>query len=430
MDPAEEIRKRELLRIVQPFVRLRSVVLSAVLASVGLTIVLAAGATPPRMFAFGVALGLALAITLVDRPRIKRAGALTNPAFEIAIGVAAQTVIISITGLADSPFLAILAIVSVINGLAMGRTPGGFRVLGFASFALWVVVGLSLLADPAWPAFFEPVPASGFAFDACLLRGCVTQLMILASFAIGSVIRVAMIRMIDEALRAREQLVMALGERNQELLRMSGAIAHELKNPLASIQGLVQLLERGDENRAKRFAVLRREVGRMRGTVDGFLSFSRPLDSVTVEELDVAAVFDELTLIHEGLLAERKISVERELSATRLIRADGRKVRQALTNLLQNAIEATPAGGTISWIAQNRGDGVAIGVKDSGPGIADEIKERVGRVGVTTKKDGSGIGLVVAKSIAEQHGGRLVLESSRERGLLALLELPSDHVPV
>ncbi|MBI4816457.1 MAG: HAMP domain-containing histidine kinase [Deltaproteobacteria bacterium] len=417
-----------MLRIVRPLVRLRSAILSAIALGGGLILLLTAGATRERTTALVILAMLAAAIAAVDRPRLRNSRKTEfrlNPALELSVALVAQTTMIFLTGLVESPFLVVLVITSLIAGLALGTKLGGLGIALGASASVWVIAILSRYAEPTWPAFFNETEAGGIPLEDTLVRAAFTQLFIAITFILGTRVHRSILRMLDEALHVREQLVVTLAERNQELLKMSGAIAHELKNPLASIQGLVQLIERGDENRKKRFEVLTRELHRMKSTVDEFLSFSRPIDPPSLELIDPRSVFDELSSIHEGLLTERRLSLEVKLSLTEPVRADPQKLRQALSNLLHNAIEASPEGGQLRWVAKESEGLVRLGVVDSGPGIDAELLERIGRVGVTTKKHGSGIGLVVCRAIAEQHGGRLVFERERD-GFLVAIELPRE----
>jgi signal transduction histidine kinase len=107
------------------------------------------------------------------------------------------------------------------------------------------------------------------------------------------------------------------------------------------------------------------------------------------------------------------------------ITCDPRKVKQVLVNLLQNALDATPRGGRVMASTSHDASGAArFVIDDSGPGLTDEVRGRLFTPGATTKAAGSGLGLVIARAIAEQHGGTLTLSDRPEGGCRAELCLP------
>ena len=264
-----------------------------------------------------------------------------------------------------------------------------------------------------------------------------------------------------DAMAARQEVLQTLDDRNRELVGMASSIAHELKNPLASINGIAQLLERGGGNAERRLKVLRSEIDRMRSTLDEFLNFSRPLGELTMKAVATEMLVDELTLLHEEIARRREIALEKPASSTiKSIQADSRKLKQALVNLLQNALDATPPGGTVRWIVDSEGPFVRIGFLDTGSGFSPDIIDQATDLGVSTKAtesfvgggigigrigssksgimksgvgrggvSGSGIGLAVCRSIAEQHGGKLLIENQPQGGCQVLVCLPHVQEP-
>ena len=233
--------------------------------------------------------------------------------------------------------------------------------------------------------------------------------------------------MVFDALDARRATLEEHAARSRELVALSAEIAHELKNPLASIHGLAALVARDlpeGGRAAERMAVLRSEVVRMRGILDEFLAFGRPLVPLHVEACDLAAAAREVAALHEA--AARRAGVRLAVEGPgATVRGDPRKLRQVLVNLVQNAIDASPAGGAVRVRVEPTAEGARVTVRDDGPGPPPELAGRVFEAGVTGKAAGSGFGLTIARAIARQHGGEVELVAG-EGGCAAVLALPAE----
>lgn len=428
---AEEIRQREVERVIESVVRTRSVILPLVVVLL-LPLVLLEP-SPERIFALGLMTALAVSVTTFDRLRLRGGGrpSASQIPFDLLIGAVAQTVVIFTTGMIESPFIVAFVVLALLTGVALGRSRGSLLVMAGVTLALWAIALAETRADyfARWPGFFPPEGAVAGDTARVITKAAITNAILIVAHFVGLRVHKTIVKMIDEALHVRQQLVGALRDRNRELVGIAGGIAHELKNPLASIQGLVQLLQRSDENKERRFEVLNREVARMKDVLEAFLNFSRPLGELTIGEVHLEELFAELATLHEGLLSAHGITLDTELEWRGTLSCDRRKISQALTNLLQNAIEALPPGGRIVCISRIDGETIALGVKDDGPGLEPAMRDKAGQVvGSTTKKGGSGIGLAVSRAIAEQHGGRLVLAHPSTGGLEARIELPAPVI--
>ena len=155
----------------------------------------------------------------------------------------------------------------------------------------------------------------------------------------------------------------------------------------------------------------------MQGTLETFLDLSRPLVPLAQEEVDLAALAADVGRLCEGLLCARDVAfrVEGQGSA----RADRRKLRQVLVNLVQNAIEAAPPGSSV----EVRAAPGQVEVLDRGPGVPRELGARVFEPGVTTRPRGHGLGLAIARGLVGQHGGDLTLEPRAGGGTAARVVL-------
>ncbi|MDY0001935.1 MAG: HAMP domain-containing sensor histidine kinase [Polyangia bacterium] len=350
----------------------------------------------------------------------------------LSVVIIIQASLIAITGGVESPFFVIMVIMAVLPALVLGSLKLFALFLAVPLSVVWLFTlgGLLELFPPLTPSYF----GQGVAFAqnpaySLTQAGIMTTAMILGGL-VGIFLRLAIRRGSRAVADARQELLLATSQQNRELLGLTGEIAHELKNPLASIQGLAGLIARRlpqGSREAEQMGVLLGEVRRMGSTLDEFLNFSRPVTGLAARELHPAALIGEVALLHEGQALQRGVALRVDPGDAVPFRCDGRKIKQVITNLVQNAIEATPAGGQITLRTQHGPDRTAlIVVEDNGPGLSPEVRERLFVPGTTTKTNGSGIGLVIARAIAEQHGGSLSLEERPGGGCRALLRLPLD----
>lgn len=213
-------------------------------------------------------------------------------------------------------------------------------------------------------------------------------------------------------------------ERLAALGSFSTGVAHEVRNPLATLKTTVQALERVEKD-PQRSALLRdmgREIDRMARTLGEILAFGRPRPPQRAE-VRVWEVSRRL----EGLLRTECESrqVDLTLQGDPNVRAvvDPDHLHQILMNLVLNALQATPAGGVVTVRVHRDGDEVLVEVRDTGAGIPPERLREVFEPFFTTKPAGTGLGLSISRLLAELNGGRLALESAPGQGTTARLTL-------
>lgn len=248
----------------------------------------------------------------------------------------------------------------------------------------------------------------------------------------------------ERELRSSERLA-AVGE-------MAAKIAHEIRNPLASISGSIQILRSSaggasaaDRESARLMDIVVRETDRLNGLITDFLLYSRP-SPPAIKRIGVRGVFEEVAELLEGMRPE---NVEIVVSAPQEIEvmADADQLRQVIWNLAVNGIEAMPMGGRLVLDAiereadaaqgleaadrnEGRGAGsdeaarVAIGVSDEGEGMSAAVQERLFEPFFTTKRAGTGLGLATVYRIAESHGGSVEIDSDLGAGTRIRVWLP------
>jgi signal transduction histidine kinase len=347
------------------------------------------------------------------RVRSGRAGPLAAPLNVVAMLWVQLGVVVASGGI-HSPFLVLLPVMAGQVTVGFGRSwPAGLVVAAHLGVT-WALVFAEL--STGW----SPAMGGDGAVGLVLVRALVLTVVEVAAVGMAHKVRTMVVTGVGDVVAAHDNERRAHAEHARELVSMTGEIAHELKNPLASIKGLAALLARDLDGRsAERLAVLRTEVDRMQETLDTFLDLSRPLVPLAEVDVELAGLATEVSTLCDGLLRARDLTLRVEGRHT--ARGDRRKLRQVLVNLVQNAIEAAPAGSEV--VVQVVPDGFR--VLDRGPGLPPGLAERVFEPGVTTRPRGNGLGLAIARGLVRQHGGELALSDRDGGGTAASVVLPA-----
>lgn len=232
-------------------------------------------------------------------------------------------------------------------------------------------------------------------------------------------------RLLEENLRLEREL--AERERLASLGRMAATVAHEIKNPLSAIKSIAQVM-REDESLRNEYerdlGLIVGETDRLSQSVTQLLSFARresPAGQpLSVNELvrSVADLF-RANASEQGIVLDCEISVQAELAGKSVA-----ALRDALSNLLLNALQATPQGGKVELIAAAANGDLVISVQDSGSGVPADLRERIWEPFFTTRQRGTGLGLAIVRKRVQEVGGSASLEAGNGRGALFQLRLP------
>ena len=235
-----------------------------------------------------------------------------------------------------------------------------------------------------------------------------------------------------ELAERREELCSETEDRTRALEGMAARLAHEVKNPLAAIKGLSVHMARNasDPKTAERLAIVAAEADRLQGIVEGFLTFSRGLDDLVLAPTKPHEVARELAVLLETRAEDAGVTLELTGDEALVLDADARKLRQALLNIVLNAIQASPSGATVRLaVSKSCGEGARLTVRDDGTGMTPEVLDRIRKPYFTTKEGGTGLGVAVARGLVEQHGGRLEYKSAPGIGTTVTISLPMKATP-
>lgn len=338
-------------------------------------------------------------------------------------GIAILTSVANTGGLA-SPL--IMSLVPFFAGIAMNPELENRRRLFVLKFV--VVFGVMALCSAlcTLPGALSPysTPYLVIAFSSAVMS-------LLAVYTMGKSISAAYERITLELAERREELCDENEGRTRALEGIAARLAHEVKNPLAAIKGLSTHMARSAEDAKvkERLTIVASEAERLQEIVDGFLSFSRGLDDLSIGPTRPFEMARELSLLLETRAADAGVTLEVRGSRELAIDADSKKLRQALLNLVLNAMQASSKGATVTLevAKQACGTGAAvIKIMDRGAGMTPDVLDRIRKPYFTTKEGGSGLGIAIARGIIEQHGGTLRFESTSGRGTTAIVMLPAS----
>lgn len=243
--------------------------------------------------------------------------------------------------------------------------------------------------------------------------------------------------------RAQSQLVKS--EKLAAIGQLTASMAHEINNPIAVIQGNLDLVREilGSQIDPVRteLRLMDQQVERMRLIVTQLLQYARPNDYAGyVEAVDVNSVARSSLVLVEHQMARTSIAIHLTLTATATVRLNRQELSQVLINLLINAIQAMPQGGTLELHSRHHANdeskpGVLLEVRDTGAGLTAAVLDRLFSPFFTTKKDGNGLGLWVSLGLIERYGGTIAAENRSSegdhpvQGAVFRIWLPSDAVP-
>jgi two-component system, NtrC family, sensor histidine kinase HydH len=239
---------------------------------------------------------------------------------------------------------------------------------------------------------------------------------------------VAIARDMTEQRRIREQLqrrdrVTAMGE-------LAGGIAHEIRNPLNAINIIAQRFQHeftpaeGADEYAQLARTIRSEVQRVNNIITQFLEFARP-PRLSAQPCDIRTLLSESIDIVRSQAAQRRVELSLLAPEGLTVMADREKMLQVLLNIFQNAIEALDGEGVIKTVASRRGNIVAISIADNGPGMTEEVRQKIFNLYFTTKSSGSGLGLSIVHQIVSEHGGEIHVASNEDGGSTFSILLPA-----
>ncbi len=227
--------------------------------------------------------------------------------------------------------------------------------------------------------------------------------------------------------RTLDQMRIEIEARDREQRAMVAGVAHEIRNPLSGIRLYAELLESDttvNEGQRRRLERILKELDHLGAVVDQFLLYARPAEPMP-QAIDLGAFLDELVEWLRPQAEQRGVSLELARGEPVLAMVDPTHLRQVAHNLLRNAIEASPAGGTVRVASVRRGELSDLSIEDDGPGIAPEVHARLFEPFFTTKTAGAGLGLAIVQRLVLLNRGQVSALPGEIRGARFVVSLPA-----
>lgn len=411
----EVLTRRERLRVGERFLELRPRI-TLVGALTNAALLGSSSAPAAQRLLLALALGGTVAAFFAESWWLSRRGlserwlGLSLAATLLTLGLGA-----GFSGGLTSPLLPLLFAPVVVGFAAFARTRPSAALL---VEAVLLLLALGLFAPSE---AFPPLPEA--VLRPMLAVSSLTSLSLLAVGVIGLVDAHA--RVASELNQLRADLLEEAERRATSVERLGAEVAHEVKNPLTAIKGLVQLVERhvSDERDKQRLQVVVTEVDRALVILGDYLSFARPLGDLTLSAVELLELLDEVRGVLEARAHDKAVSIHVGGEALEVV-ADRRRLRDAVLNLALNAVTALERGGRLELVAARAGELATLTISDNGPGMSPEQQARLGQPFASETEGGTGLGVLLAQSVARQHGGSLRFDSVPGSGTRAQLQFP------
>jgi two-component system sporulation sensor kinase A len=229
----------------------------------------------------------------------------------------------------------------------------------------------------------------------------------------------------DISYRKEAEKLMLESEKLSIAGQLAAGIAHEIRNPLTAIKGFVQLMKSGVIQKDQYYDIISSELNRIELILSELLMLAKPHES-SFQQTNIIQLFSDVICLLEtqAILHNIRIELTNSLTVQSII-CDENQLKQVFINFIKNSIEAMPDGGTIHIIVEEPNDNqVRITFIDEGCGIPEKLMNRLGNPFVTTKENGTGLGLMVSYKIIENHNGTVSIKSKENEGTTLTIELP------
>ncbi|MFA1822151.1 ATP-binding protein [Virgibacillus oceani] len=234
---------------------------------------------------------------------------------------------------------------------------------------------------------------------------------------------IATLKDISDKKEAEEMMIRS--EKMSIAGQLAAGVAHEIRNPLTSLKGFIQLLQAGVNRKEAYYKIMIEEIEKMENITSELLFVSKPLTDHKKEE-SLETMLQDITVLLKPQAELKGIDIQYDIPESIMVYCDRSQIKQVLINLVKNAIEAMDEGGMIQLKAVIDDSAISLSIIDEGSGIPQEIIHKLGEPFFTTKQSGTGLGIMISKQILEQHGAMLDIKQNTGKGSTFLIRFPAN----
>ncbi|ALV01100.1 PAS domain-containing protein [Bacillus velezensis] len=268
----------------------------------------------------------------------------------------------------------------------------------------------------------EIIKQSWFTFKNRLIY---TEMVCIPTTFFGETAVQVILRDISE--RKQTEELMLKSEKLSIAGQLAAGIAHEIRNPLTAIKGFLQLMKPTMEENEHYFEIVFSELSRIELILSELLMLAKPQQNAVKERVNLKKIISEVTALLETQANLKGIFIKTDYEHDSMyINGDQNQLKQVFINLIKNAVESMPDGGTVHIIMTEDEYSVNVTVKDEGDGIPENVLKRIGEPFLTTKEKGTGLGLMVTFNLIKNHQGAIQVDSKPDRGTAFHITFPKQ----
>ncbi|QYM57984.1 PAS domain-containing protein [Bacillus velezensis] len=268
----------------------------------------------------------------------------------------------------------------------------------------------------------EIIKQSWFTFKNRLIY---TEMVCIPTTFFGETAVQVILRDISE--RKQTEELMLKSEKLSIAGQLATGIAHEIRNPLTAIKGFLQLMKPTMEENEHYFEIVFSELSRIELILSELLMLAKPQQNAVKERVNLKKIISEVTALLETQANLKGIFIKTDYEHDSMyINGDQNQLKQVFINLIKNAVESMPDGGTVHIIMTEDEYSVNVTVKDEGDGIPENVLKRIGEPFLTTKEKGTGLGLMVTFNLIKNHQGAIQVDSKPDRGTAFHITFPKQ----
>ncbi|MGE6404084.1 PAS domain-containing protein [Bacillus velezensis] len=268
----------------------------------------------------------------------------------------------------------------------------------------------------------EIIKQSWFTFKNRLIY---TEMVCIPTTFFGETAVQVILRDISE--RKQTEELMLKSEKLSIAGQLAAGIAHEIRNPLTAIKGFLQLMKPTMEENEHYFEIVFSELSRIELILSELLMLAKPQQNAVKERVNLKKIISEVTALLETQANLKGIFIKTDYEHDSMyINGDQNQLKQVFINLIKNAVESMPDGGTVHILMTEDEYSINVTVKDEGDGIPENVLKRIGEPFLTTKEKGTGLGLMVTFNLIKNHQGAIQVDSKPDRGTAFHITFPKQ----